>query len=306
MNISCDVIKDILPLYAENMASQATRELVDEHLCRCEHCTAELNALKQPQVEAEPETLNSLRSVAKSIRKRRFWTAATAVLLALTFGFWLFSFMTLLIPATYEETIESVALLEDGSLQVIYKPTASLSGAVMMQSDANVALLAYTSRLDRLFPQESHQNAGGIVEIYGSYAGEDAAHTQVNYWYFDGEGESIGTLLYDAGREVPEEIPWSGNQTLFGFFVIAATVGALLTGLAALLKEHRWVGRTLAVLAGAFSSYAVSTLLLTVGRMAIYNSGIVSMYLIHIVILAVLLFASGACTVRLRALVKAE
>ena len=42
MDISCDVIQDILPLYAEDLASPATRELVESHLSGCEGCSQEL------------------------------------------------------------------------------------------------------------------------------------------------------------------------------------------------------------------------------------------------------------------------
>ena len=48
MKISCDIIRDILPLYAEDMVSTATKEMVDEHLCECESCTAELENLRKP------------------------------------------------------------------------------------------------------------------------------------------------------------------------------------------------------------------------------------------------------------------
>lgn len=311
MNISCDVIKDILPIYAEDMVSAATRELVEEHLCWCGQCAAELSALKRPKEKTVPAEVDALQKVAKQIRTRRIWAAAAAVMVAVSLVFWMFAFMTLLIPATYEETIESVSMREDGSLEVHYKPTATLSGALMMQSDANVALMNFTSRFDRLFPRHRAMNMndekyGAITELYGSYAETGVNTACVNYWYFDGSGDSYGTLLYDAGREVPEDIPWSGSRNLYGYFAIAATLGALLAGLAALLKEYRWVGRILAVLAGVFGSFAVSTLVLTAGRMVIYHPGIVSMYLIHIVILSILLFSAGVCAFRLRSLSKTE
>lgn len=45
MKISCDIIRDLLPLYAENMTSQASSEMVETHLGECEGCT---NYLKEP------------------------------------------------------------------------------------------------------------------------------------------------------------------------------------------------------------------------------------------------------------------
>ena len=33
MKLSCNVIRDLLPLYAENLNSEESNALVDEHLC---------------------------------------------------------------------------------------------------------------------------------------------------------------------------------------------------------------------------------------------------------------------------------
>ena len=38
MKIKCNVIKDILPLYIENIASEDTRVLIEEHIDECEDC----------------------------------------------------------------------------------------------------------------------------------------------------------------------------------------------------------------------------------------------------------------------------
>ena len=60
MKLDCEVIRDLLPLYAEHMASPASTALVEEHLQECEACRTELiaiiffttailfNSLKQP------------------------------------------------------------------------------------------------------------------------------------------------------------------------------------------------------------------------------------------------------------------
>ena len=47
MKISCNIIRDLLPLYAEDLASADTRAMVDEHLCDCEACQNVLNTMKK-------------------------------------------------------------------------------------------------------------------------------------------------------------------------------------------------------------------------------------------------------------------
>ena len=42
MNIPCDTIRDLLPLYHDEVCSQESRKLVEEHLAGCESCRAEL------------------------------------------------------------------------------------------------------------------------------------------------------------------------------------------------------------------------------------------------------------------------
>ena len=49
MKVSCDIIRDILPLYAEDMVSEDTKGMVEEHLCECPDCTERLGNMRQAQ-----------------------------------------------------------------------------------------------------------------------------------------------------------------------------------------------------------------------------------------------------------------
>ena len=46
MKVPCGVIRDLLPLYAENLAGDESKKLVEEHLSECEPCQQELEKLK--------------------------------------------------------------------------------------------------------------------------------------------------------------------------------------------------------------------------------------------------------------------
>ena len=104
MKLDCEVIRDLLPLYAEHMASPASTALVEEHLQECEACRAELEQMLQPvPVQPEPQPDAPLKGIRTALRKKRILTAAAAVLAvlcAVVLVFWMGSLST---PVTAEE-----------------------------------------------------------------------------------------------------------------------------------------------------------------------------------------------------------
>lgn len=45
--IACDVIKDLLPLYVDNVCSEKTKDFIEEHLAVCEECQKYYEALQE-------------------------------------------------------------------------------------------------------------------------------------------------------------------------------------------------------------------------------------------------------------------
>ena len=81
----CGIVKDLLPLVAEDMASEESTAFVKEHIERCADCKAALDAMQAP-VEAEPAA--PLKTVRKAV-KRRGWLIAgliACLVAALIFG----------------------------------------------------------------------------------------------------------------------------------------------------------------------------------------------------------------------------
>ena len=46
MKMSCDIVKDLLPLYLDGVCSNDSKAAVEEHLALCENCKAELQAMQ--------------------------------------------------------------------------------------------------------------------------------------------------------------------------------------------------------------------------------------------------------------------
>ena len=50
MKINCEVIRDLLPLYADDVCSAASREMVEEHLQDCNDCREELDRIRKTEI----------------------------------------------------------------------------------------------------------------------------------------------------------------------------------------------------------------------------------------------------------------
>ena len=154
MKVSCDIIKDVLPLYAEDMVSNATRDMVDEHLCECDDCTKELGALKKAQaVPVEIET-GSLKRVGDAIRRRKILTVAAAIMTLLAMVVTGFVFMLTPYAMTAEEAIEGAELREDGGLAIDYaRGVQGTSGWGIFDED-NIGILCHTNRYDQILADQ--------------------------------------------------------------------------------------------------------------------------------------------------------
>lgn len=93
MNNECRIIGDLLPLYAEDMVSEETKEFVSEHLEKCENCRAALKELTaadiSPEIYAAP-----LKDVKKKLCVKRLKSVALAALIVLIIAVSVFSYLT--------------------------------------------------------------------------------------------------------------------------------------------------------------------------------------------------------------------
>ena len=58
MKISCEIIKDLLPLHYDGICSNESRELVEEHLAQCDGCKDELSSIIDETIPIGNEVKN--------------------------------------------------------------------------------------------------------------------------------------------------------------------------------------------------------------------------------------------------------
>ena len=72
MKMDCEVVRDLLPLYADDVCSGKSRALIEEHIRECEDCQKLLGKLRQSELEEElhKEKNTVLRYGALRFRRR--------------------------------------------------------------------------------------------------------------------------------------------------------------------------------------------------------------------------------------------
>lgn len=79
MKTNCDIICDLLPLYADHVTSEASNALVEEHLSECPDCQKKLEQMQSP-LPVKPE--ESAAAPLEKIRSRIFRNRICAILIA--------------------------------------------------------------------------------------------------------------------------------------------------------------------------------------------------------------------------------
>ncbi len=119
MKTACEVIRDLLPLYQEHLLSQASVQLVEEHLGECEDCRRQLELVGAEIPVPEPEE-EPLRTIRKGLRRSR---RTTAGLIACLVAVCLFSvFSVLSAPRVCSDTADLYQVVDcyDGETLVIF------------------------------------------------------------------------------------------------------------------------------------------------------------------------------------------
>lgn len=144
MNITCDIIRDLLPLYAEDMVSGDSKRLVDEHLCGCDECIKELAILKRTErIPVEVDT-KFLKKIRKTMDERRWLSVLLALFMIPAIIFGTLLFLTRPIYMACEEAAITVSD-ENGDVRVFLGDNVDCYCVVGTEYENEHMTLTYTA-----------------------------------------------------------------------------------------------------------------------------------------------------------------
>lgn len=198
MKLSCDVIRDLLPLYADRAASADTAALVEEHLASCPACREELRRLGAA-LPAEPEGAEPLRRFKRRWRRRQVLIAVTAVVAtaAVAAGIFLTCFWGRRVAAGEVEVRMRVAATDPVTWETRPATAADFAqGAcqyvVQFQLESGDPLRGRTERFVETDEDGTVTRAGLVVDLW-----EVLPVTSGSGNYGTGFTESVGTVSED-------------------------------------------------------------------------------------------------------------
>ena len=236
MKLSCDIIRDLLPLYAEELASGDSQEAVKAHLDGCEDCRRTYEKMKEsPVIIPEAPGLNTVR---RGLWRRRLLTALCAVLIVCMVGCWFLSWLTA--PIYLDESVIT-EILDNGDGTVTVSMDAEAVGRNTFQfevhpTEAGETFIIWTSRWLEHNWSEPIPRPFAITR--------SVVHNGI--YLFTGQGEDV--LIYENPQKfINGGVMILPRLYLSLYFRMAMGIGAVLLGLAFALRRRR-AGKTLAAI----------------------------------------------------------
>ena len=170
MKITCNVIEDLLPLYIDDMVSEDSRQLVEEHLKECASCRKMLDEMKK---ENQLRTVSgnakrksdrcteiaSLTKIRRRIRRKRIISiilAAVLVLLASGIGhYWYYD------KKTYISWEDAGMTLRDGKIYSKIDPDGHKTAILSVDQKNMFYMLSETAWIRKNYP--SAQDAENLM-----------------------------------------------------------------------------------------------------------------------------------------------
>lgn len=87
MKISCEIIRDLLPVYHDGVCSNESRQMIEEHLSECENCRAELKAMDDmliiPDKKQNLAGAEAVKELSKKWKKGMFKSLLKGIFITL-------------------------------------------------------------------------------------------------------------------------------------------------------------------------------------------------------------------------------
>ncbi len=220
MKLPCEMIRDLLPLYHDNVCSEVSKTIVTEHLKTCEACTKVLDdihtEMDMPKLEAdEGKPLRSIQRKWKKTTHRRGILIGLAVFLVVLTS-WVLLTQTnhVSIPAE-DYTVHTVLQFSNGMIYMEYShPYAlfSTSADIHRTEDGAVHIIEKRPRICRNGKTIRSRIIDPVHDTMYSNTGKEVPITA---FYLGCPDEGNAVLVWSKDMKVPMATPEQEMEYLY-------------------------------------------------------------------------------------------
>ena len=242
MSNKCNLIRDILPLYVEDMVSTDTREFVSEHLEHCEACRAELEHMRKPAGIIPGADIVPLKRIKKELFIKRLQTVFLTAILVCSIVSVIFGILTSPKFFPYSDNLLNVIDVPDGSVIITFdSEVTGYSCNEVFDNETEMEIYrinAWTTTWDLHLSNRGEQNMVIPVD----------SETEIQILYAQNDG-SEDVLIYGANQNTEENGVTLPRLILMPYFLLAFLAFVVLAILRLLLRNKQaivvWIDRAI-------------------------------------------------------------
>ncbi|MFZ7121833.1 MAG: zf-HC2 domain-containing protein [Eubacteriaceae bacterium] len=160
MKLSCDIIKDLLPLYHDDVCSVESHIIIEEHLRECEECKTFLQNIdndyfvKEDNRKEDQIRYKSLKRLKKKLLGKNILISVISILCTFTviLGGYYLTFRYQL-PIDYVDRLVNITIADDEVIDIVfngdnYSCSYAFTKTISQDGiDQNIAYIYYTNSL---------------------------------------------------------------------------------------------------------------------------------------------------------------
>lgn len=231
MKITCDVIKDILPLYIENMVSEDTRQIVKEHIDNCEDCKMQLEKMSSSINLPIDTDIGPLKKLQSDIRKKKFQSIVFTIMLTAVILIALVGFLTAPEYIPYHEGLVSVMENDDGTAIALFSDEVTGYDIDVNASDKSDGYVYSITTWDSIWNRNILKKT-----VNNTVLNSDGKKVDSVYYYNTDGSEDI--LIYGIDQN-----PSGGIMILprlaLGYYLMLAIILAVVSGIILFVFRHK-------------------------------------------------------------------
>jgi len=164
MKISCNIIEDLLPLYVDDIVSEDSRQLVEEHLKECPSCRKMQEEMMRENhltsvgkssksIQTNRTEIEPLKKIRHKIRKKRIASVFLAVILVVAAGgighYWYYD------KEDYISWDEANISVKDGKVYSTVNPLGRMKSILSVDQKNMFYMLSETMWTHKEYPADS-------------------------------------------------------------------------------------------------------------------------------------------------------